>query len=156
MATEFQSISKRLNQRWRYATILFRRRKPKFVLLKIFVNTPPDGSILSILQCRYDTLSKGAFRLGNFVKNFLVAPEKLPGNLQARAIISTRRGWIFIAWIFIARNYLPSVCSFIEGGCGTLSIHLLSFLKGSDHYLNSCLYCSVYKVVISIGSTNTV
>ena len=101
--------------------------------------------------------SKGAFRLCNFVRNFLVAQEKLPGKLQARAIISTRRVWIFIAWIFIARNFLLSACStFIEGGCGTLSIHLLSFLKGSVHYLNSCIFCSVYKVVISIGTTNTV
>ena len=95
-------------------------------------------------------------KLFNFVINFLVAQEKLPGKLQARAIISTRRGWILIAWTFIARNFLPSVCStFIEGGCGTLSIHLLSFLKGSEHYFNSCLFCSVYKVVISIRTTNT-
>ena len=91
------------------------------------------------------------------VRNFLVAQEKLPGKLQARAIISIRRGWIFIAWIFIARNFLPSVCSiFIEEGCGTLSIHLLSFLKCSEHYLNSCLFCRVYKVVISIGTSKTV
>ena len=102
-------------------------------------------------------MSNGAFRLCNFVRNFLVAQEKLPGKLQARAIISTRRVWIFIAWIFIARNFLPSVCfTFIDGGCGTLSIFLLLFLKGSVHYLNSCLFCSVYKVVISIGTTNTV
>ena len=91
-----------------------------------------------------------------YIKYSMVAQEKLPGKLQARAIISTRRVWIFISWTFIARNFLPSVCStFIEGGCGTLSIHLLSFLKGSVHYLNSCLFCSVYKVVISIGATNT-
>ena len=51
------------------------------------------------------------------MRNFLVAQEKLPGKLQARAIISTRREWIFIAWIFIARNFLPSACSsFIEVG----------------------------------------
>ena len=103
-------------------------------------------------------VSKGAFRICNFfLRNFLVAQDILPGKLQAIAIILTRRGWIFIAWIFIARNFLPSVCfTFIEGGCGTLSIDLLSFLKGSIHYLNSCLFCSVHKVVISIGTTNTV
>ena len=100
----------------------------------------------------FGVFPKGAFRLCNFVRNFLVAQEKLLGKLQARAIISTRRDWIFIA-----RDFLPSVCStFIEGGCGTLSVHLFSFLKGSVHYLNSCLFCSVYKLVISIGTTNTV
>ena len=124
MATEFQSISKRLNRRWRYATILFRRRKPKFVLLKIFVNTPPDGSILSILQCRYDTLSKEAFRLCNFGKNFLVAPEKLPGKLQARAIISTRRGWIFIAWILLRAITCP--------------VFALSMREGVPRFLYTC------------------
>ena len=49
---------------------------------------------------------KGAFRLCNFVNNFLVAREKLLRKLQARAIFRTRRGWIFIAWIFIARNFI--------------------------------------------------
>ena len=49
---------------------------------------------------------KGAFRLCNFVSNFLVAREKLLRKLQARAIFRTRRGWIFIAWIFIARNFI--------------------------------------------------
>ena len=52
------------------------------------------------------SLSKGAFRLSNFVSNFLVAREKLLRKLQARAIFRTRRGWIFIAWIFIARNFI--------------------------------------------------
>ena len=99
--------------------------------------------------------TKGAFRVCNFVINFLVAQEKLHGKLQARAIIPTRRGWIFIAWIFIARNFLPSDCStFIERGCGTLSKHLLSFLKGSVHYLNSCLFCRAYKVVIDFYRHN--
>ena len=50
--------------------------------------------------------SKGAFRLCNFVSNFLVAREKLLRKLQARKIFRTRRGWIFIAWIFIARNFI--------------------------------------------------
>ena len=49
---------------------------------------------------------KGAFRLCNFVSNFLVAREKLLRKLQARAIFRTRRVWIFIAWIFIARNFI--------------------------------------------------
>ena len=129
------------------------------------LNTPvndtgiPDTKLMPIMKINKSILiyTKGAFRLCNFVRNFFVVQEKLPGKLQATGIISTRRVWIFIAWIFIARNLLPSVCStFIEGGCGTLSIHLLSFLKGSVHYLNSCLFCSVYKVIISIGTTNTV
>ena len=81
------------------------------------------------------------------MRNFLVAEEKLPGKLQARAIISTHSDWIFIAWIFIARNFLPSVCStLIEEGCGTLSIHLLSFLKGTVHYLkfSTVVYFAAY------------
>ena len=62
-----------------------------------------------------------------------------------------------VVGFLLRATFLPSDCStFIEGGCGTLSIRLLSFFKGSIHYLNSCLFCSVYKVVISIGTSNTV
>ena len=58
---------------------------------------------------------KGAFRLCNFVSNFLVAREKLLRKLQARAIFRTRGVWIFIAWIFIARNFIASVLDFHWG-----------------------------------------
>ena len=60
---------------------------------------------LKIALC-WKAQTKGAFRLCNFVSNFLVAREKLLRKLQARAIFRTRRGWIFIAWIFIARNFI--------------------------------------------------
>ena len=64
----------------------------------------------------------------------------------------------FLLHGFLLRaTFLPSDCStFIEGGCGTLSIRLLPFLKGSIHYINSCLFSSVYKIVIYIGTSNTV
>ena len=71
----------------------------------------PNESVPTIcsadfLQIQCQKTTKGAFRLCNYVSNFLVAREKLLRKLQARAIFRTRRGWIFIAWIFIARNFI--------------------------------------------------
>ena len=62
--------------------------------------------MLAIIRFKREFEFKGAFRLCNFVSNFLVAREKLLRKLQARAIFRTRRVWIFIAWIFIARNFI--------------------------------------------------
>ena len=56
----------------------------------------------------------------------------------------------FYSMDFYCAQFSCSLCLlyFNWGGCGTLSSHLLLFLKGSVHYLNSCLLCSVYKVLI--------
>ena len=75
------------------------------------IETNDKLNFLDVTVEKYDNFKtavyrKGAFRLCNFVSNFLVAREKLLRKLQARAIFRTRLVWIFIAWIFIARNFI--------------------------------------------------